>query len=189
MTSLLLAALLAIPPSPRPRTPQPSAAEPQLQLSPDEVRQRVRDYLGSIDTPVTAAQWRALGPQAADELESIATSRKAFPSRRAKALDGLAAAAPERAARLVGPMARDEKQPVVVRVAAVQAVGEVLPADAAERELKPVLQSSRSAGLRRTAADVLSRNKAGCAAVREQASRERAEHRAAWKDVLDRCAE
>jgi hypothetical protein len=86
-------------------------------------------------------------------------------------------------------MARDEKQPVVVRVAAMEGAGEVLPPDEAERELKPVLRSARSAGLRRAAADVLSRHKVGCAAVREQASRERADHRAAWKDVLDRCAE
>ncbi|MCA1825932.1 MAG: hypothetical protein ABR567_18005 [Myxococcales bacterium] len=190
MTSLLVAALLAIPPSPRSRTPRPGASQPQQeQLSPEEVRQRVRDYLGAIDTPITAEQWRALGPQAAGELEAIATDPKAFPSRRAKALDGLTEAAPDRAARLVGPMARDDKQPTAVRVAAMQGAGRVLAPDAAERELKPVLQSARSSGLRRAAADVLSRNKAGCAAVRQQASRERAEHRAAWKDVLDRCAE
>jgi hypothetical protein len=86
-------------------------------------------------------------------------------------------------------MARDEKQPTVVRVAAMHGVAEVLSPEAAQRELKPVLRSARSPGMRRTAADLLSRNKGGCAAVRQQASRESAEHRAAWRDVLDRCAE
>ena len=153
------------------------------------MRQRVNDYLGAIDRPVSDAQWKALGPQAGPVLESIASDANSFPSKRAKALEGLAASAPDRAARLVGPMARDEKQPVVVRVAAMRGAGRVLSPDAAERELKPVLTSARSAGMRRSAADVLSRNKVGCGAVRQQAARERADHRSAWKDVLDRCAE
>jgi hypothetical protein len=189
MTWLLFAALLATPRAPHGQPAEPAAPEQQRQLSSDEVRQRVRDYLGAIDTPVTPGQWRALGPQAGDALESIATDAKAFPSRRAKALEGLTYAAPDRAARLVGQIARDEKQPTVVRVAAMRGAGKLLSPDLAERELKPVLQSARSAGMRRTAADVLSRKKTGCAAVREQAVRERAEHREAWKDVLDRCAE
>ena len=189
MTAILLAALLAIPPQPHSRTPKPSDSDAQAQLSAEEARQRVHEYLGSIDTPITPEQWRALGPQAATELESIVRNQDAFPSRRAKALDGLTAAAPDRAARLVGPMARDEKQPLVVRVAAMHGAAQVLPPDEAERELKPVLQTSHSAGMRKTAADVLSRSRSGCASVRKQASRESAEHRAAWKDVLDRCAE
>ena len=171
MTWLLCAALLATP------------------LTADEVRQRVNDYLGAIDRPVSDAQWKALGPHAGPVLESIASDANSFPSKRAKALEGLAASAPDRAARLVGPMARDEKQPVVVRVAAMRGAGHVLSPDAAERELKPVLTSARSAGMRRSAADVLSRNKGGCGAVRQQAARERADHRSAWKAVLDRCAE
>lgn len=190
MSAILLAALLAIPPKlPERSQPQPAPEPQQQQLTPEEVRQKVHAYLGSIDVPIGAAQWRALGPRAADELESVARDSNEFPSRRAKALGGLSAIAPERAARLVGPMARDEKQPTAVRVAAMEGAAQVLPPNEVERELKPVMQSSRSPGLRRAAAEVLSRNKLGCAAVRRQASRERADHRAAWKDVLDRCAE
>ncbi|TMA31939.1 MAG: hypothetical protein E6J88_03180, partial [Deltaproteobacteria bacterium] len=82
MTWLLCAVLLATP------------------LTADEVRQRVNDYLGAIDRPVSDAQWKALGPQAGPVLESIASDANSFPSKRAKALEGLAASAPDRAARL-----------------------------------------------------------------------------------------
>ena len=189
MTFLLCAALLATPRLPHGKPAPDVSGQPVQQLSPEQVREKVDAYLHGIDTPVTDAQWRALGPQAGDLLESIATDAKAFPSRRARAVEGLTVAAPDRAARVAGSLARDEKQPVVVRVAAMRGVGMVLPPDQAARELKPVLQSARSPGMRREAADVMSSKRAGCAAVREQAGRERPEHREAWKDLVARCAE
>jgi hypothetical protein len=149
----------------------------------------VEGYLGAIDTPITAQHWKALGPGAAAVLEPIATSESEMPSRRAKALEGLVAAAPERAAALVGKLARDENQPVVVRVAAVHGAGEVLTPSRAMAELKPVLQSARKAGMRSVAAEVLSRKKGGCAAVRAQAARESEDLRGAYKRALERCGE
>ena len=190
MNWLLFAALLATPRLPHGQHPPPPAAtEPQPQLSVDEVRERVKGYLGAIDKPITADNWRALGPHAAEVLEPIATDEDALPTRRAKALEGLVAVAPERAARLVGGIARDEEQPVVLRVAALHGAGELLSGKRALRELKPVLRSARSAGMRSTAAEVLSRHKSGCAAVREQAAREAAEHRGAYDAALARCSE
>lgn len=189
MNLILMVALLATPKLPHGQHPPPPAAAEQQQLSADEVRDRVEGYLGSIDRPITSENWRALGPQAADLLEPIATDATAMPSRRAKALEGLVAVAPDRAAALVGRLARDEREPAVLRVAAMRGAGEVLPASKALTELKPVLNSARSAGIRSTAAEVLSRRKSGCSAVRAQAAREAAEHQKAFERALSRCAE
>ena len=187
MNWLLCLALLATPKLPRGQRPPPSASAPQP-LSQDELREKIEGYLGSIDTPITADHWRALGPQAADVLEPIATDAKAFPSRRARALEGLIAAAPDRASKLVGPMARDEREPVVLRVIAMHGVAELMPGKAVS-ELKPVMQAARSAGLRGAAADALSRGKDGCAAVRAQAAREKGDAREAFHRALTRCGE
>ena len=189
MNWLLFAVLLATPRLPHGKEARPPATAPVQQLSAEEVREKVDTYLDSIDVPITADTWRALGPQAADVLEPVAIDASAFPSRRARALEGLVAAAPDRAAKLVGPLARDEKQPVVVRVTAMRGAGEVLPPAKALSELKPVLQSARSAGMRGVAADVLSRRKGACSAVKEQAARESVEHRSAYTRALSRCAE
>ncbi len=145
-----------------PKVPErrPSGAAPQF--SDAEVRERVEAYRGTIDVPVTAG--------------------------RAKALEGLIAAAPDRAAKLVGPMARDEREATVVRVTAMDGVAELLPSRAMT-ELKPVMQSARSAGLRGAAADALSRRKDGCAAVRAQAGREKGDEREAFHRALSRCGE
>ena len=185
MNWLLCLALLA---APRPRAPQAPASSPAQKLSPEDVRERVEAFLGSIDTPITADHWRALGAQAGDLLESVATDANAFPSRRAKALQGLIFAAPDRAARLVGPMARDEREPPMVRVVAMNGVAELMPAKALT-ELKPVMQSARSAGLRGAAADALARHKETCQAVRAQAARERGDDREAFHGALARCSE
>lgn len=158
-------------------------------MSQAEVRERAEAYLGAIDRPISAETWRGLGPQAAEVLEPIATDAAALPSRRARALEGLVAAAPDRAAKLVGPIARDEKEPAVLRVAAMRGAGEVLTPSKALTELKPVLRGARGAGLRGAAADVLSRHEGGCAAVREQVRREKAEHREAYRGALSRCGE
>ena len=190
MNWLLFAALLATPKLPHGQHPPPPAStEPAPRLSTEEVRERIGGYLGSIDRPITSDEWRALGPQAAEVLEPIATDAQAMPSRRAKALEGLVAVAPDRAALLVGKLARDEKEPVVLRVAALRGAGEVLSEAKALAELKPVLRSARSPGMRSTAADVLSRRRSGCAAVRQQAARETEVHRGAYESALARCTE
>jgi hypothetical protein len=189
MNLILLAAILATPRLPHGQHPPPPAAAAQQQLSAEEVREKIDAYLGAIDRPITAENWRALGPRAAEVLEPIATDAQALPSRRARALEGIVAVAPDRAAQLVGAIARDEQAPVVLRVAALHGAGEVLSPAKALSELKPVLQGARSAGMRSTAADVLSRRKSGCGAVRDQAAREPAEHRGAFERALSRCAE
>ena len=174
MIALLLAALIAAPRLPRahPAPEQPA----QEQLSDAELRERVEGYLGAIDRPVGAARWKALGPQAAPILEAVIADEAQFPSRRAKAVDGLVAAAPDRAAALVGKLARDERQPSVVRVAAMHGAGQVLSSAKAVSELRPVLRTAKSRGIRAQAAE-----------VRGQVEREQAENRDAFARAMKQC--
>src|SRR5207248_9935774 len=110
-----------------------------------------------------------------------------FPSRRAKAVDGLVAVAPDRATSLVGKLARDEKQPTVVRVAAMRGAGKVLPPSSAMSELRPVLRGAKSAGIRAQAAEVLARKQGGCAEVRGQVAREALVERDAFARAMKQC--
>jgi hypothetical protein len=112
-----------------------------------------------------------------------------FPTRRAMAADALAAAAPDRAAAVLGKVARDEQLPQVLRVAAMHGTAQVLPPSRALTELRPVLRSARSPGMRAAAADAISRKEGGCADVRDQAARETVEHRGAFRKALERCGE
>lgn len=184
---MLIAALVAGPASvrkPAPAAP-PAEAKPEA-LAPDELRARIDGYLGVIDVPIPVAQWRALGPAAAPLLEQIIADPKAFPSRRAKAVDGLSSAAPERAAALLPQLLQGEAQPIVVRVAALHGAARVLPAPKLLAALKPVLETAKEPGLRRSAAELLARHgkAAGCRAVRAQAAREES---GAFEQALERC--
>jgi hypothetical protein len=171
---------------PKPRT-NANPSVPAAKLTPTEIRDRAEAYLHTIDTPITADQWRALGPTAADVLEPVIQNAQEFPTRRAAAVGGLVYAAPTRAAALVGSLARDENQPIVVRVAAMHGAAQVLPSSKLVAELKPVLQGADNAGLRAAAADVLARHgkTAGCTAVKAQAAREQS--KAGFEKPLDRC--
>ena len=158
----------------------------QAQMTDAEVRAKALSYLGAIDRAVPAEQWKELGPRAAPVLEQVINDPNAMPSRRAMALDGLAAAAPDRAGAVAPGLARDEQQPLIVRVSAVHAAANALPAAKAQAELKPVLQGAH-AGLRGEAADALSK-RGGCAAVKKQAAREHSKS-GAWRRAMARCTE
>ena len=188
MIAILIAALLATPRPPRTGAP-PEVPAQQQELTDEQVREHVRAYLGTIDRPVSAARWKALGPRAAPMLEAIIADGGEFPSTRAKAVDGLVAAAPDRAAAMVGSLSRDEGQPVVVRVAAMHGADQVLSSKRTLTELRPVMRNAKSPGLRAEAADVISRKKGGCAEVRAQVGREVAEHKGAFERALKRCEE
>ncbi|HYY52293.1 MAG TPA: hypothetical protein VE755_05440 [Myxococcales bacterium] len=187
MITFLLVALIAAPRAPRAR---PAPDQPvQEQLSDAELRERVDAYLGAIERPAGAARWKALGPQAAPILEAVIADEGQFPSRRAKAVDGLVAAAPDRAAAIVGKLARDERQPPVVRIAAMHGAGQVLPPAKAVSELRPVLRTAKTTGMRAQAAEVLARKQGGCAEVRDQVAREQADRRDAFARAMKQCRE
>ena len=188
MMGMLVAALLLAPRPPHGAPAQPQATPAPQTLSDVELREKVQGYLNALDRRISPEQWKALGPRAAPLLEAVVADPKEMPSRRAMAVDGLVAAAPDRAAQLVGNLARDENEALVVRVAAVHGAGHVLPQSAAVTELKPVLRGARQAGLRSAAAEVISR-KGGCADVRDQVAREKPEHRGAFRRAMEKCSE
>src|SRR5207245_10833015 len=148
MTSILLASLLCAvgPAAQRTRNARPAPAvqpEPAPQRSDDEIRERIDTYLGAIDQGIASEQWRALGPRAAVLLEQIAQDGAVLPTRRAKALDGLAAIGSRDAPDLMMQLANSERAPLVVRLAAVRGVGKVLPSTQVVPALQPLLESAQ----------------------------------------------
>jgi hypothetical protein len=152
----------------------------------DQVKQTVEVYLGSIDTPIADARWKALGPEAGPLLASIATD-DVLPSRRAKALHALSIVDAARAAPLATADASNANEPLVVRSAAVRAVARTLPPSEAVAVLRPVL-SAPGAPLQRRAAEALaSVGPEGCAALAAHAAPLGAEARAPFAKALAGC--
>jgi len=176
---------------PRPAIQPPaSTAGPDDTLSDEELRSRVASYLGAIDVPVTAEQWRALGPRAVPLLEEVLANRDDLPSRRASAVGGLAVIGGKRARTLVLQTARSEDEPLAVRAAALHGAPRVLGPSELVRQLKPVLRGAHEPATRASAADVLARHapRSACSAIRAQADRE-GEARTHFERALRRCGE
>jgi HEAT repeats len=172
----LLMILLATPTTMQPhraKPPPPPEAGPvtQAKLSPEEVEERIQMYLGSIDRPITAGMWQKLGPAALPALEKIARDPEQLPSKRASALGGISAIGSLTAPDLMLELAKDEKQPMAVRIAAINGAGRVATDERVAQELRPVMENATNGHVRRVAAEVLAAH-GGCAAVRAQAKRE-----------------
>jgi hypothetical protein len=165
---------------------KPSADTTPLQH--DDPRGAVDALLGSRDGAVSPERWRKLGPRAAPILEGIAADGLALPTRRARALEGVVALRSPHAAALVVKLAQSEAEPFVVRLAAVRGAGRVLRPARQLPALLPALEKASDPHLRAAAAEVLSHQPAGCAAVRAQALRETAETRGAFEASIGRCA-
>jgi len=186
LVSLPLALLLAgVGASRMPKPPADDGKTVVEQLSPEEVRARVEGYLGSIDTPIAASRWRALGPQATKLLAEIAQG-DGLPTRRARALDGLAAVGGHGAAELLTKFAQKEDEPQAVQLAAIRGASRLLPSGKLWAALKPVLESAKDLHVRAQAADALA-HRGRCAAVKAQAAREKDEEREAFGRALERC--
>jgi HEAT repeat protein len=140
-------------------------------MSPEEVQARIAMYLGSIERPITPGMWQRLGPAAIPTLEKIARDPQQFSSKRAGALGGISAIGSLTAPDLMLDLAKDEKQPMAVRIAAIAGAGRVSPDDRVAQELRPVMENSANGHVRRAAAEVLAAH-GGCDAVRAQAKRE-----------------
>lgn len=175
MLALLMVLLSA------PTTMQPHRAKPQpspnaapvtpAKMSPEEVQARIEMYLGTIDRPVTPAMWQRLGPAAIPTLEKIARDPEQLATKRAGALGGISAIGSLTAPDLMLDLAKDEKQPPAVRIAAIAGAGHVAPDDRVAQELRPVMENAANSHVRRIAAEVLAAH-GGCAAVRAQAKHE-----------------
>jgi hypothetical protein len=201
--ALLVALLLAVGPgrqsrpaaAPPPAAPgaeatAPSEAAPAAALSDAEVKARVRAFLRTIDTPVRASQWRALGPRAVPHLTAAAGDPQLLPSRRAAALSALGVVGGPAAREAVLAALRDDAAPYAIRSSALRAAGALTGEAALVQALRPVLERDPEPALRATAAEVLATRapRAGCAAVRAQAAREPADAQPGLATALGRCA-
>ena len=141
-----------------------------------DLHQQIDALIHTRDVPVTAQQWRALGPAALPELERLAADRTELPTRRARAIEGMVALGSPRAPRLLVRLSRSEDEAYVVRMAAIRGTGRTLSASRQLVALQPVLESSSH------------RNWANPAAVTAQASRETDEWRIRWRTAVSRCS-
>jgi hypothetical protein len=155
--------------------------------TPDAVKQTVEAYLGSIDTPIPEARWKALGPEAGPVLAAIATE-DVLPSRRAKALHALAIVDAARAAPLAAAAAANVQQPLVVRSAAVWAVARTMPPAEAVAVLRPMLMTASVPLQRRSAEALASLGPPGCAALLAQAAHMSGDSKTPIAQALSRCA-
>jgi hypothetical protein len=196
MTALSLALLLALTGLGTPaRNARPTAGEAPAgtatteDLPAAEVANRVRAYLGAIDTPIAAERWRALGPRAVTPLEAVVRDPDALPSRRAKAVDALSVLGGARAKQLVLETARSEHEPFGVRASALRGASRLLATKELVKQLRPVLEGAHDPTVRATAAEVLARHAArsSCQAVRAQAAREGGDVRGRFTPALARC--
>ena len=191
----LLAAAFAGAGAERLRTPAPvvefETPPVSVQLSDEEVRGRIESFLGAIDSPIRADQWKALGPAAVPILQQIAQDQGEFPSRRGRALHGLAIIGGPEAQKTVLEVARSTGERFQVRAAALRGAGRLLPPDRLAIELRPVLEGANRVQVRAAAAEVLARNaqEGGCAAMRAQVEREKGDDRAFYHRALRTCEE
>ncbi len=151
-----------------------SAGGPQPASPSDrEIQGQVETYLASIDTPIPVARWKALGPRAAPLLAAIARSPTAFPTHRAKAVGALSVIGSAEATAVARDLAAAEG-PFVVRAAAIESLGRLLPRSELAAAIGPVLSGATEARVRAVAAETLARHGAAaeCAAVRAQVAAE-----------------
>jgi hypothetical protein len=186
LAAALLAAALAGPGTVR---RGPPAAVPTPALPDAEARGRALDYLRTIDSPIAAEQWQALGPAGAAALEEVARSGTALPTRRALALEGLSAIGGPSAEAAVLDLARSEGEPFAVRSAAVRGAARLLPEGRLLAALRPLLAGAAPAQLKGAVAEALARRAPGsaCALVRAEAGKASPGDRAHFGRALRAC--
>ncbi|HKA89941.1 MAG TPA: hypothetical protein VKE22_19905 [Haliangiales bacterium] len=156
----------------------------------DDVRTQVEAYLGTIDTPIAADRWRALGPAAAPILEATARDGGAMPSRRARAVEALSFVGAPGAADLMIELARREGEPPIVRASALRGAGNLLPAARLVAAARPIMEGAADLHVRAAAAEVLARRapREACSPVRAQVAREPSDRALAFSRALAACA-
>jgi HEAT repeat protein len=159
------------------------------ELTDAERRARIDAYLRTIDVPVDADDWLALGPGAAPLLEAIARDPRALPTRRAQALAALAIVSGPGAAALLGELAAREDEPLAVRLSAVRGLAGVTAAERLLPALRPLLESARDVRIRAAAARGLADKvpDQACAAIQARAAAEDPEPRAYFGPALEAC--
>ncbi len=188
MSSIVLTALLiAVPPTPS----APAPASPAVaSLTDGHVRAQVLAYLATIDTPIPAAAWAALGARAETVLLDVVQDPATLPTRKAKAVDGLAAVHSAAALPALRTAARAGTEPLVVRFAALRGLGQIADPGAVFTELRPLLEGAEDSRVRAVAGEVLARrgSATACDAVRAQLGREEEDKRPQFDRALAVCA-
>jgi hypothetical protein len=168
------------------RVRPPASAAPARSQA--EVDDEVRGLLGAIDTPIPASRWQSLGAQARPALEALGADPEALPTRRAKAVDALAALGSEADGPRFLALALDAAAPFVVRLAAVRALGATVPVAALPAALAPALEAPGDSRLRAAAARVLAeRAPEACAALAPRVRAEAASVRGQYAPVARAC--
>jgi len=158
-------------------------------LTDDEVRTQVWTYLSSIDTPIGASLWKALGPRAAPVLVEIANDKDNFPTFRAKALDALSIVGAANAAATFRAAAGDDSEPFVVRFSAMRGLAKSGEPKSSRGDLASILSGTGDARIRAAAAEAMARADAqgSCALVQSQASRETDDAQRYFQRALKLC--
>jgi HEAT repeat protein len=142
-----------------------------LATAPADLRATIDSYLGTIERPVGAARWQALGPDAIPILREIAEGN-GLPTQRAQAVTGLAAIGGNDAPALLASYSLDEKQAFPVRMAAVHGLARMSSDSSLRAALEPVLKA-KDARVSATAAQLLAkRSPASCSAIRQRGAKD-----------------
>jgi hypothetical protein len=138
-TTLAVALCLASGPDRAAQKRQPAPVETVAAPSRSEAEERalIEAWLGAIDTRVSAARWRSLGPAARPILRAVAADERRLPTRRAKAVGALVAFGEVGDRPAFEGLTFDERAPLVVRLAAVRALAAGTP----DAELPAVMGS------------------------------------------------
>lgn len=165
--------------------PSGSVARP----SDAELAELVRALTSTIDTPIPPSRWRGLGVQAVPLLQALAEDPREFPTRRARALGGLAALGGPEATTSLSRLAAREDEPIVVRMAAVRGLGALMTPEPTPA-LQALLERAHDARVRAVAGEVLAQRSGGggCAHVLAQLRREGAQGRARFHRAAAACA-
>lgn len=168
----------------------PHSATAVASLTDAEVSRQVYAYLSTIDTPIPSSAWGALGARAEPILLAVFDDRNNLPSRRAKAVDGLAALGNAETVGLFRATALADSEALVVRFAAVRGLGQVVAPEQLPATIKPVLQSANDSRIRALAAVVLVRRAgvASCVDVRGQVQSETSDKSGQFERALALCA-
>ena len=158
------------------------------QLSDTEVLEQAQALLGAIDTPVSSAQWRALGPRAEPFLAALIEDESELPTRRARAVDGLMTVGGAHTRARFSRLAEGDGQPIVVRLAALRGLGAIVPPAELPAALGALLARAPDSRIRAAAGEVLAlRARAACPAIEAQIGHEAPDGREQFQKATRAC--
>ena len=144
-------------------------ADPAQSQSSQNINAQVEALLGAYENSGSPAQWRSLGDAAIPILESVVADYNSLPSRRARALGGLAALSSGSAT--LQRVANSDWEPLIARMSAVNGLAQILLESDLIPALRPLLNDPQWQ-MRGATAQALSNTPAGCAEIAAMAQQE-----------------